>query len=90
MDTDLTIHQILGRAIQDNLTLEIVYAKNDYERSSRVISNISTSKEYGIDYISAYCHTRKKERTFKISRISSAKIVPNPNKPIFNLYEEIY
>ncbi|MBD5415917.1 MAG: WYL domain-containing protein [Bacteroides sp.] len=103
MEEGVTIEQIIKRAIEDGLTLEIDYAKNSLEKSSRVISNIKISQEYGVGYISAFCHMKREERTFKISRIVDARIVPNPNrrtigpqfnhefdasKPIFNLYGE--
>ena len=105
MEEGITIEQLIKRAIEDGLTLEIEYAKNSSEKSSRVISNIKISREYGFGYISAYCHMREEVRTFKISRIVDARIVPNPNrrtikpqvnykfdasKPIFNLYGEAY
>ena len=103
MEEGITIEQLIKRAIEDGLTLEIDYAKNSLEKSSRVISYIKTSQEYGFGYISAFCHMKKEERTFKISRIVDARIVTNPNrrtikpqfnyefdasKPIFNLYGE--
>ena len=105
MEEGITIEQLIKRAIEDGLTLEIDYAKNSLEKSSRVISDIKTSQEYGFGYISAFCHMKKEERTFKISRIVDARIVTNPNrrtinpqfnyefdasKPIFNLYGEKY
>lgn len=105
MEEGVTIEQIIRRAIEDGLTLEIEYAKNSFEKSTRVISDVSVSDEYGLGYISAYCHMREEQRTFKISRIVDARIVPNPNrraikpqfnyefdasKPIFNLYGEEY
>lgn len=105
MEEGVTIHNIISRAIKDGLTLEIDYAKNSYEKSTRVISDVSISEEYGNDYISAYCHLRGEQRTFKISRIVDARIVPRSNKrtakqlfnydfdaskPIFNLYGEKY
>ena len=105
MEEGITIEQLIKRAIEDGLTLEIDYAKNSLEKSSRVISNIKISQEYGFGYISAYCHMREEERTFKISRIVDARIVSgsskrkikklinydfDPSKPIFNLYGERY
>ena len=105
MEEGVSIEQLIRRAIEDGLTLEIDYAKNSYEKSSRVISNITLSTEYGIGYISAYCHMRGEDRTFKISRIIDARILPSsgkrnakqmfnydfdPSKPIFNLYGEVY
>ena len=80
MEEGVTIEQIIKRAIEDKLTLEIDSAKNSYEKSSRVISDVSISSEYGVGYISAYCHMRDEERTFKISRIVDARIVSNPNR----------
>ena len=105
MEEGITIEQLIKRAIEDGLTLQIEYAKNSFEKSSRVISNIKISQEYGFGYISAYCHSRNEERTFKLSRIVDAQIVRNPmreakkqllnyefdpTKPIFNLYGERY
>lgn len=105
MEEGITIEQLIKRAIEDGLTLEIEYAKNNYEKSSRVISDIKINQEYGIGYISAYCHMREEERTFKMSRIVDARIIPSTNrrtieqlfhydfdasKPIFNLYGEEY
>lgn len=105
MKEGVTIEQIIRRAIEDGLTLEIEYAKNSFEKSTRVISDISVSDEYGAGYISAYCHRREGQRTFKISRIVDARIVSNSSKrtvkqlynyefdaskPIFNLYGEEY
>ena len=90
MEEGVSIEQLIRRAIEDGLTLEIDYAKNSYEKSSRVISNITL---------------REEDRTFKISRIVDARIVPSsskrtakqmfnydfdPSKPIFNLYGEEY
>lgn len=105
MEEGVTIEQIIRRAIEDGLTLEIEYAKNSFEKSTRVISDVSVSDEYGLGYISAYCHMREEQRTFKISRIVDARIVPSSSKrtskqlynyefdaskPIFNLYGEEY
>ena len=105
MEEGVTIDHIIRRAIEDGLTLEIDYVKDSFEKSSRIISDIKISQKYGLGYISAYCHMREEERTFKISRIVDARIVANPNrgtkkplfnyvfdasKPIFNLYGEDY
>lgn len=101
MEEGITIEQLINRAIEDKLTLEIDYAKSSYEKSSRIISDITQSSEYGPGYISAYCHMRNEQRTFKIVRIVDARIVPSKyrpeqlfnyefdsSKPIFNLYGE--
>lgn len=101
MEEGITIEQLINRAIEDKLTLEIDYAKSSYEKTSRIISDITRSSEYGPGYISAYCHMRNEQRTFKIVRILDAHIVPSKqrpeqlfnyefdsSKPIFNLYGE--
>lgn len=105
MEEEATIELMIQRAIEDGLTLEIEYAKNNYEKSKRVISDVSISEEYGEGYISAFCHLRQENRTFKISRIIEARIIPRPtqkqesqvynyvfdaSKPIFNLYGNKY
>ena len=105
MEEEISIYDLISRAIDDGLALEITYVKNSYDKSVRVISDISISDDYGPGYISAFCHKRNEERTFKISRILDAHIVSmmaeeyiepkenyefNPNKPIFKLYGESY
>lgn len=105
MEEGVTIIDLINRAMQDKLFLEIEYANNSYEKSTRVISEINPNNEYGAGYISAYCHMREENRTFKISRIIDARIVKrsakkafkqlfnyefDASKPIFNLYGEIY
>lgn len=105
MEEGVTIQHLIKRSIEDNLSLEIDYQNSDYEISTRIISDIHTSKKFRGDYIDAYCHLRDEERTFKLSRIIDARIVSNlekrvakqlPNyefdasKPIFSLYGEEY
>lgn len=105
MEEGLTIEQIIWRAIEDGLSLEIDYINNSYQKSSRVISDIKISQKYGFGYISAYCHLREQERDFKMSKIMDARIVSSsskrkgkqlfnyefdPSKPIFPLYGEEY
>ena len=105
MDKRKAIDQLIERAIKEDLTIEIDYAKNSYEKSSRVISDLSMRTDYGVGYISAFCHMREEQRTFKISRIVDARIVSgdkgrteklhynyefDDSKPIFNLYGEKY
>ena len=90
---ELTIDQIIRRAIEDGLTLEIDYSKDGSKNTSRVISQIALSDKYGLEYISAHCNKRNEQRFFKISRILDAKIIGakfNANKPIFSLYGEKY
>lgn len=60
---------VLEQAMNEGSTIEIDYEKYDGEQSHRSISNIHYSDEYGDDYISAFCHLRGEDRTFKIDRI---------------------
>lgn len=105
MEEEVTIQHLIKRSIEDNLSLEIDYQNSDYETSTRIISDIHRSSKFRGDYIDAYCHLRNEERTFKLSRIVDARIVPSSNKravkqllnyefdaskPIFNLYGEEY
>lgn len=85
MEEEATIDHLIKRAMEDNLSLEIDYVNNDWDYSTRIISNIKRSLQFGPGYISAYCHLRNEDRTFKIGRISNARIVPSagPIKPIF-------
>ena len=88
---ELTIDQIIRRAIEEGLTLEIDYSRDGSETTSRVISQIALSDKYGLEYISAHCNKRNEQRTFKISRILDARIMGakfNASKPIFSLYGE--
>lgn len=94
-----------GQSMNDSLKLEIDYISNKFEKSTRIISDISVSEKYGIGFIDAYCHLREEMRTFNISHIEDARIVTSakrksarqtfnyefdPSKPIFNLYGEEY
>lgn len=67
------IEDELLRAINTGATIEISYTNNHAITTTRKLSDIQYSSEYGNTYINAYCHTHKEQRTFKISRISSVK-----------------
>lgn len=69
----------LEDAIQGNKKVKIKYKKYGGECSERQISNIQYSDEFGEDYISAYCHLRQENRTFKIDRIESIDGIKNPS-----------
>ena len=68
----MEIGDYIKEAIQQNKEITIKYQKYDGSVSTRRISNIELSDEYGDGYIRAYCHLRNEERTFKISRIIEA------------------
>lgn len=65
----MTIREYLDRAIAEGRTIEIEYVKYDGTYSTRKVSNLSYSDEFGSDYIAGHCHLRDADRTFKISRI---------------------
>lgn len=65
----MTIRGYLDQAIREGRTIEIEYTKYNGEYSTRKVSDLSYSDELGSDYIAGYCHLRKENRTFKISRI---------------------
>ncbi len=73
-------HQVIDQAINENKPIEFNYTKYSGETSKRKVSNISYSNEYGgygynNDHIKGYCHLRREDRTFRISRMSNIKIV---------------
>ena len=65
----------INKAINTGATVEIEYTKNDGTSSVRKLSDLSYSDDYGDSYISAFCHLRQEERTFKISRIKSIRFL---------------
>lgn len=67
--------EILRQVISKKRTIEIHYINNEKIVSIRKLSDVKYSQEYGLDYIKAYCHTRKEYRTFKISRIKQIRII---------------
>lgn len=86
------VEKEINKAIETNSTIEIEYCKYNGEISVRIISDIEYSSEFGAGYISAYCHTRKEQRTFKMSRIRKINNQSydqihafNPNKSVFAL-----
>ena len=76
---------IVKEAITEGKSVEISYSNFNGESSKRILSDITfTDKfdEYGYEneHIRAYCHKRKEERSFKIARILSIRIVERPLK----------
>ncbi len=58
---------LLKRAVESKEVLEMIYQNNKGEFSQRRIQVIKMSEES----FSAYCFTRKQQRTFKISNVLS-------------------
>lgn len=65
----MTVKEYITKAIRENKSITIKYRKFDGSISTRRLSNVEYSDEFGEDYIQAYCHLRNENRTFKISRI---------------------
>ncbi|MEY8742396.1 hypothetical protein AB9M62_23335 [Bacillales bacterium AN1005] len=58
---------LLKRAVESYEVLEMIYQNNKGEFSQRRIQVIKVNEES----FSAYCFTRKKQRTFKLSNVLS-------------------
>lgn len=58
---------LLKRAVESNEVLEMIYQNNKGEFSQRRIQVIKVNEES----FSAYCFTRKQQRTFKITNVLS-------------------
>ena len=65
----MTIREYIDKAINSENKVTIKYVKFDGSLSTRTISELEYSDEFGDDYISAFCHMRQARRTFKIARI---------------------
>lgn len=75
----MTVKEYITKAIRENKSITIKYRKFDGSISTRRLSNVEYSDEFGDDYIQAYCHLRNENRTFKISRIIEVDGVKAPN-----------
>ena len=65
----LSKKEIINDAIENNKSLEIIY-KNSYGNTSkRTIKPLSING----DMFKAYCHLRKENRMFRVSRIKAIK-----------------
>ena len=77
----MSIKEYIDQAIKEGKSVTISYMKYGGELSTRKISDIKYSDEFGLDYISAYCHLRNENRTFKISRIQKVDGITT-SKPV--------
>ena len=73
----MDIREYINEAIQKKRDITIKYKKYDGSVSTRVLSNVEYSDEYGDSYIKAYCHLRHENRTFKINRIIEVDGISN-------------
>ncbi len=65
----MNIIEYIEEAIQNGKSITIEYEKYGGELSTRTLSDIHYSDEFGEGYIEGFCHLRNERRTFKISRI---------------------
>ncbi|MFZ5979625.1 MAG: exonuclease domain-containing protein [Candidatus Zixiibacteriota bacterium] len=65
----------IKRAIDENLPLEIVYASAGLTPQARIIRPSSVHSLGAIFYINAFCEKAKAERTFRLDRIESHRLV---------------
>ena len=75
------VKQLIERAVKENKLIQISYTNWEGESSFRKISDIEYTENFmknGYDYkvhFKGYCHKRKEERSFKISRINSIELI---------------
>lgn len=76
-----TKERVIKEAIKDNMPLEITYLKPNDEKSKRVIIPIAMGDYFFHDKkffgLRAFCKKRNEERTFRLDRILSMKIIKN-------------
>ena len=65
----MSIETYIDNAIQEGKSITIKYIKYNGEISTRTLSDLQYSDEYGDGYIVGFCSLRHEMRTFKISRI---------------------
>ena len=73
----MTVESELKRALRNGYDIEIKYKKYGGEISRRKVSNIEESDVFGDGYISGYCHLRDEDRTFRIDRVQSVRVLPS-------------
>ena len=81
----MSIRSEIDKAIASGADIEIEYFKSHGELSKRRVSGIEYNNDFGgygykNDHIKGYCHLRNENRTFKISRILSIRVLPNGAK----------
>lgn len=67
----------MANIIHSNQNIEITYSDRENNKTHRVITpqNMMYDFDKPIIYVRAYCHLRKADRTFRLSRMSDFKIV---------------
>lgn len=65
----MSIKTYIDNAIREGKSITIKYVKYNGEISTRTLSDLQYSDEFGSDYVVGFCSLRQEKRTFKISRI---------------------
>lgn len=79
----MTFNEVIKESISNKYRLEISYKDYNGKSSFRQISNVEYSNEFQKNsskynqHISAYCHLRNENRTFKLNRIEKVRFVEN-------------
>ena len=88
----MSIKTYIDNAIREGKSITIKYMKFNGEISTRTLSELQYSDEFGSDYIVGFCSLRQEMRTFKISRIrevdglkaSVPNVIPAKSKSAYN------
>ncbi len=88
----MSIKTYIDNAIREGKSITIKYVKFNGEISTRTLSDLQYSDEFGRDYIVGFCSLRQEMRTFKISRIrevdgikaSVPNVIPAKGKSAYN------
>ncbi|MCR8666219.1 hypothetical protein NO995_00850 [Aestuariibaculum sp. M13] len=76
-----SINELIELAVKNNYDIKMIYTNYDGEVRERKVSDLEYSSEFmdnGYIYkehFKGYCHYRKKERSFKVSRIEFIEII---------------
>ena len=79
----MTFNEVIKESVYNKCMVEISYKNYNQEKSIRQLSNVGYSDEFGNhhgsnnNYISAFCHLRNEQRTFKLNRIEKIRLVDN-------------
>ena len=70
-----SIEEAIIDAVDRKKAIRFSYSKFNGDSSTRTVSEVNYSHDFGDDYISGYCHLRNEDRTFKINRISKIELI---------------
>jgi DNA polymerase III epsilon subunit family exonuclease len=71
---DLILPEPIEEALRNGRQLRVLYSSQDSD-SDRLITPLYPTQHKGTTYLVAHCHLRQDQRTFRLDRIFSAKVV---------------